>query len=162
MPLKKYITIVLCLSLLHTLRSRAEIVLPKILGNNMVLQRDKPVAIWGTANAGENVTVKFNGQTRKTTPDGSGKWQVMLDPMPASATPHTLEIIGSNTIKLENILIGEVWLCSGQSNMSYEMRKNSKVRRPDTTTVNTPIDELNRAHNPQIRIFLVTQKNLQK
>lgn len=136
--------------------------LPKILGNNMVLQRDKPVAIWGTANAGENITVKFNGQTKKTTPDVSGKWQVILDPMKASVSPHALEITGSNTIKLENILIGEVWLCSGQSNMSYEMRKNSKVRRPDTTTANTPIDELDRAHNPQIRIFLVTQKNLQK
>lgn len=163
MPLKKYITIVLCLGfLVFTLKSRAEVVLPKILGNNMVLQRDKPVAIWGTAGAGENITVKFNGQTKKTMPDASGKWQVMLDPMEASAIPQTLEIIGSNTIKLENILVGEVWLCSGQSNMSYEMRKNSKVRRPDTTTVNTPIDELERAHNPQIRIFLVTQKNLQK
>lgn len=163
MPLKKYITIVLCVGfLVFTLKSHAEVVLPKILGNNMVLQRDKPVAIWGTAGAGENITVEFNGQTKKTVPDASGKWQVMLDPMKASATSQTLEITGNNTIKLENILIGEVWLCSGQSNMSYEMRKNSKVRRPDTTTANTPIDELDRAHNPQIRIFLVTQKNLQK
>jgi sialate O-acetylesterase len=53
-------------------------------------------------------------------------------------------------------------LCSGQSNMQYEMRKNSKVKKPDTSTANSPVDELDRAHNPQIRIFLVTQKNLQK
>jgi sialate O-acetylesterase len=82
--------------------------------------------------------------------------------MSASATGQEMIISGANTIKLENILVGEVWLCSGQSNMSYEMRKNSKVRRPDTTTVNTPIDELQHAHNPQIRLFLVTQKNLRK
>jgi sialate O-acetylesterase len=82
--------------------------------------------------------------------------------MPASANPATLTISGKNTIVLTNILVGEVWLCSGQSNMQYEMRKNSKVKKPDTSTVNSPVDELDRAHNPGIRIFLVTQKNLLK
>lgn len=140
----------------------AEAVLPKILGNNMVLQRDKPVVIWGTASVGETVSVKFAGQIKTTSADTGGDWTITLNPMAALATPQEMVISGTNTIKLENILIGEVWLCSGQSNMSYEMRKNSKVRRPDTTTANTPIDELDRAHNPQIRLFLVTQKNLRK
>jgi len=141
---------------------RAQVVLPKILGNGMVLQRDKPVPVWGTAAAGEKVTVTFSGQTKTTVADASGNWRVALNPMAASAAPATLTIAGTNTIKLENILVGEVWLCSGQSNMSYEMRKNSKVKKPDTSTVNSPVDELERAHNPQIRIFLTTQKNLRK
>ncbi len=148
--------------LLFVLNAGATVVLPKVLGNNMVLQRDKPVTIWGTASAGETITVKFAGQEKKEITDASGNWKITLDPMKASADGREMMISGTNTIKLENILVGEVWLCSGQSNMSYEMRKNSKVRRPDTTTVNTPIDELDRAHNQQIRIFLVTQKNLRK
>jgi sialate O-acetylesterase len=142
--------------------SKAQVVLPKILGNGMVLQRNQPVPIWGTAVAGEKVTVKFNGQTKTTSADATGKWQVILNAMQASSQPKTLTISGTNTIKLDNILIGEVWLCSGQSNMQYEMRKNSKVTKPDTSAVNSPVDELDRAHNSQIRIFLVTQKNLQK
>jgi len=149
--------------LLSCLGSYAEIVLPKILGNGMVLQREKPVPVWGTAAAGEKVTVQFAGQTKNTVADASGNWQVMLNPMPASAKANTLIIKGTNTITLTDILVGEVWLCSGQSNMSYEMRKNSKVKKPDTmTTAYSPVDELEHAHNPQIRIFLVTQKNMQK
>ena len=163
MSAKKYIAFFLLASCITVAGNvYAQVVLPKILGNNMVLQRDKPVPVWGTASVGENITVKFAGQVKKATADTAGKWEILLDPMPASATPQILEIAGSNTIKLNNILVGEVWLCSGQSNMSYEMRKNSKVRRPDTSTANSPIDELDRAHNPQIRIFLVTQKNLRK
>jgi sialate O-acetylesterase len=142
--------------------SIAQVVLPKILGNGMVLQRNQPVPVWGAAKAGEKVTVKFNGQNKTTIADAAGKWIVTLKPMPASANPSELIIAGTNTIKLTDVLVGEVWLCSGQSNMQYEMRKNSKVKKPDTSTANSPVDELDRAHNPQIRLFLVTQKNLQK
>ncbi|UOE51163.1 sialate O-acetylesterase [Mucilaginibacter sp. SMC90] len=140
----------------------AQVVLPKVLGNNMVLQRNATVPVWGTASPGEKVTVKFGKQTKSTTADAVGKWMVKLDAMPASAKSTTLTISGKNTIQLQNILVGEVWLCSGQSNMQYEMRKNSKVKKPDTSTTNSPVDELDRAHNPQIRIFLTTQKNLLK
>ncbi|SEO87597.1 sialate O-acetylesterase [Mucilaginibacter sp. OK283] len=152
----------LIMSLFCFTGSIAQVVLPKILGNGMVLQRNQPVPIWGTAKAGEKVAVKFNGQTKTTIADDAGKWIVTLKPMPASVNPSTLIIAGTNTIKLTDILVGEVWLCSGQSNMQYEMRKNSKVKKPDTSIANSPVDELDRAHNPQIRIFLVTQKNLQK
>jgi len=138
----------------------AEVALPKILGNDMVLQRDKPCPIWGTATAGEKVSVKFGKQTKSTITDASGNWKVVLDPMTASNQPTTLTVTGTNTVTLNNILVGEVWICSGQSNMAYEMRKNSKVAKPDTSTANSPVDELERAHNPAIRIFLVTQKNL--
>lgn len=156
---------IFCIVMLFCLcfyKSSAEVVLPKILGNNMVLQRDKPVPIWGTANAGEKVTVEFGDQNKTAIAGASGKWEIILDPMSASADPRELDINGTNAIKLTNILVGEVWLCSGQSNMEYEMRKNSKVKKPDTSTVNSPVDELERAHNPQIRIFQVTQKDLKK
>jgi len=139
---------------------RAEVSLPKILGNDMVLQRGQPVPIWGTAAVDEKVSVTFGKQTKNTIADASGNWKIMLDAMTASGKPATLTVSGTNTIKLENILVGEVWVCSGQSNMSYEMRKNMKVAKPDTSTANSPVDELERAHNPNIRIFLTTQKNL--
>lgn len=154
--------VITVLMLLFGWLAHAQVTLPKILGNGMVLQRNKPVPVWGMAAAGEKVTVSFSGQTKTAVADASGKWMVSLNPMAASAVPATLTVAGSNTIKLENILVGEVWLCSGQSNMTYEMRKNSKVKKPDTSTVNSPVDELKRAHNPQIRIFLTTQKNLRK
>lgn len=148
-----------CLSALST---NAAVVLPKILGNGMVLQRNQPVPIWGTAAKGEKVTVRFAGQTKTVMPDTGGRWKVMLNPMPASAKGRDLVISGINKIVLTDVLVGEVWLCSGQSNMQYEMRKNSKVRKPDTSTVNSPVDEIERAHNPAIRIFLVDRKRQPK
>ncbi|QJD98448.1 sialate O-acetylesterase [Mucilaginibacter robiniae] len=124
----------------------------------MVLQRNQPVPIWGNAAPGEVVTVSFNKQNVKVTANSSGQWMVKLKAMPASAQPQTLTIKGTNIIQLHNILVGEVWLCSGQSNMAYEMRKNSKVAKPDTSTANSPVDELERAHNSAIRIFTVDRK----
>jgi sialate O-acetylesterase len=125
----------------------------------MVLQRGQKDAIWGTASAGEKITVNFHNQTKNTIADKSGKWMVYLDKMEASASPSEMIIRGNNTINLKNILVGEVWLCSGQSNMEYTMRRNSKVVKTDSSK-DSPIDELGRANNPDIRIFLVTQKNL--
>jgi sialate O-acetylesterase len=142
------------------LPTMAEVVMPKIWGSNMVLQRNKPVPVWGIAAAGEKVTVKFGKQIKATFADASGKWGVTLNPLMASSKPADMVISGTNTITYKNVLVGEVWLCSGQSNMEYEMRKNSKVAKPDSTDKNSPVDELERAHNSQIRIFVVTQKNL--
>src|SRR5690606_25030383 len=105
----------------------------------------KPLPIWGTAAAGENITVQFAGQEKKTTADEAGKWKVILNPLKASNKPASLTIAGSNTIKLDNILVGEVWLCSGQSNMEYTMRKNSKFKNPEVKGQN-PVDELEYAN----------------
>ncbi len=141
--------------------AEANVTLPRVLGHNMVLQREKPVAIWGTAAPSEAVMVQFAGQNSRTVADAAGRWQVMLKPLAASATPADLTISGRNTIVLHNVLVGEVWLCSGQSNMEYTMRKNSKVTRPNVPGPN-PVDELQTAHNPAIRIFLVNRKELAK
>lgn len=157
---KFYIILLTACGLATTLKLEAQIVLPRILGSGMILQQQKPLPVWGTASAGEQITVSFGKQTKKTVADAAGNWKVMLEPLTASAKPATMMISGSNKIVLDNILVGEVWICSGQSNMLYEMRKNSKVHKPDSLDKNSPVDEMDRAHDPAIRIFWVNQKNL--
>jgi sialate O-acetylesterase len=155
--LKAYLFALFCAA---QLQLHAEVVLPRVIGSDMVLQRGKPLPIWGTATAGEQVSVRFGKQNKKATADAVGNWKVMLDPLVASEKPEVMVIQGINSIILKNILVGEVWLCSGQSNMAYEMRKNSKVTKPDSLDKNSPVDELDRPSNPNIRIFWTNQKNL--
>ncbi|MBB4802631.1 sialate O-acetylesterase [Flavobacterium nitrogenifigens] len=145
------------LLLLCSLNLFSQITLPKILGHNMVLQQNKEVSIWGTASAGEKISVDFAGQNKTTVADQSGKWSLKLKPMKASFTPREMTIKGKNTIVLKNILIGEVWLCSGQSNMEYAMRKYSKFETA-TKGYKPPEDDLNKANNTNIRIFLDRRK----
>ena len=112
--------VALLLGLLASLAAtRAEVSLPRVLGDNLVLQRDLPVPIWGRAAPGETVTVRFAGQEKQTTADPAGAWRIDLDPLPASAEPRELVVSATNTLTLRNLLVGEVWLCSGQSNMEY-------------------------------------------
>ncbi|NOT94201.1 sialate O-acetylesterase [Ferruginibacter sp.] len=94
----------------------ANVTLPKIFGDNMVLQRNKPVSIWGWAAPGEKVTVQFNQQKKIAVTNKMGKWQLLLQPENAGG-PYQLIVTGKNKISLQNILVGEVWICSGQSNM---------------------------------------------
>jgi sialate O-acetylesterase len=134
-----------------------QVTLPKILGHNMVLQQLKDVPVWGVASPGEKISITFAGQNKTTFADNSGKWSVKLKPMKASFTPREMTIKGTNTIVLKNILIGEVWLCSGQSNMEYAMRKYSKFESA-VKGQRPPEDDLNKANNPNIRIFLDRRK----
>ena len=151
--------IVLQLLLLLHFNMPAQLLLPKIIGNNMVLQRSAPVTVWGYAKAGDAIAVGFNHQEKKTRTGSDGNWKVILDAMPASAIPGKMVIRSVNdSIILENILVGEVWLCSGQSNMEYTMRKNSKVTVP--AGEDWPVNELETAHNKNIRIFLVDRKRM--
>ena len=105
--------------------ARASVAVPDVIGNAMVLQRDQAVPIWGTADPGETVVVKFASQTRNTKAGSDGKWQVTLSPMPASATPGTMTISGNNTITLGDVLVGEVWIVSGQSNMQFTLAESA-------------------------------------
>ncbi|MDQ8051741.1 MAG: sialate O-acetylesterase [Pedobacter sp.] len=140
----------------------AKILLPQILSSNMVLQRNKAVVIWGYAAPGEKVNVRFAGQTKNTTTTPAGTWEVTLDPLKTSSVPQSMFISGSNKIELTNILIGEVWVCSGQSNMEYAMRKLAKIPKPLNEKLGFPKDEVAQAKNPNIRIFLVNRKTLAK
>jgi sialate O-acetylesterase len=101
-----------------------ELTLPAIFSDHMVLQRDRAVPVWGEAKPGEQVIVEFAGQKKTATADASGKWQVKLDPLKASAEPRELKV-GPKVI--QDVLVGEVWLGSGQSNMAFPMRgKNAE------------------------------------
>lgn len=122
----------------------AEVTLPAVLSSHMVLQRDKPVPVWGWAQSGEKVTVAFAGQSQETTTGADGKWMVKLSPMPANAVPQTLEVQGKNKIELTDVLVGEVWLGSGQSNMEF----------PVQACVNGNAEK-DSAHFPAIRLLNV-------
>ncbi len=108
----------------------AEVAPDKIFSSNMVLQREMAVPIWGTAKPGEAISVSFAGQTVKTTADKNGKWRVTLRPLKTSKTAQTMTITGPNTVKLTNILVGEVWLASGQSNMAGRLVAAKKRSLP--------------------------------
>ena len=95
----------------------------EIFDNHMVLQSGIPVPVWGWAEKGEEITVEFSGQIKMTVTDDNGRWSVRLDPMKSDFSPHSMTITGKTTLCLKDILVGEVWLCAGQSNMGYPMVK---------------------------------------
>ena len=104
-----------------------------VFGDHAVLQRDVPVPVWGQAEPGANVTVEFAGQTKTSTVDQTGAWRVTLDPMPANATPQTMTCrssIGNRKPTAENVLVGDVWLCSGQSNMALALAACARTHPP--------------------------------
>ena len=122
-----------------------ELRLPAVIASNMVLQRDTSVPIWGYARPGITVSVKFAGQLKTVTAGKDGRWRVELAPLPASNVPHEMLIsCGDNTKKLTNILIGEVWLCSGQSNMMWPVNQAANSKQ-----------EIAAADHPEIRLFQV-------
>ena len=124
--------------------ARAEVRLPALFSDNMVLQQGKPVAVWGWAKQDEDVVVRFAGQTQVTQADADGRWRVTLDPMSVSAQPRELTVRGMNEIILKDVLVGEVWLCSGQSNMQWTV---SQAANPE--------QEVAAAHFPHVRMFNV-------
>src|SRR4051812_22155337 len=97
--------------------------LPDVIASSMVLQQRQKVPIWGTAEPGESVTVTIGRQKRTAVADANGKWRVGLGPMKATFTPLTMTVAGKNTIELQDILIGEVWVVAGQSNMQRLLRE---------------------------------------
>jgi sialate O-acetylesterase len=98
--------------------------LPRVFSDNMVLQRDAKVQVWGWAQPGQAVHVGFGGQIKKAVAGADGKWRVVLDPMPAKAEASDLDVVaGIDRISVHNVLVGEVWICSGQSNMELPLEK---------------------------------------
>lgn len=135
------VSTVVGLLLAAPLTASADVRLPHVFGNHMVLQRDAELPIWGWADADEQVTVKLGEATAMTTPDDDGRWAVVLPAMSAGGS-HTLTVTGNNSIELTDVLIGEVWVCSGQSNMEWPV-----------TRANNPQEEIAAAKWPQIRLF---------
>jgi sialate O-acetylesterase len=114
--------VVLALALAPALR--AEIKLPAIIGDHMVLQQKQANPIWGWDTPGAKVTVTFAGQSHSATAGGDGKWTVKLAAVPANATPQKITIAGTNRVEIQDVLVGEVWMCSGQSNMGFKLNSD--------------------------------------
>lgn len=137
-----------CFSLM-LVNLRAEIKLPRFFSDNMVLQRDKPIKVWGWANKNESVRVRLGGQTKEVKADRQGNWEVLLDEF-SFGGPYTMEIEGrKNRFSLKDIYVGDVWLCSGQSNMEMPVHGWSSV--------NNYQEEIKNAEYPFIRAFNVVK-----
>ena len=121
----------------------AQIELPQLFSNDMILQRNKPIPVWGWSSANEKIVIRFNNQIVKTKANKKGEWKVSLKSEVAGG-PYTLSVKGNNTIILNNVLVGEVWICSGQSNMEFTV---SNAMNFD--------EELKDTNYPMIRHFLV-------
>ena len=129
----------------------AQVKLPRLVRDSMILQRDTKINIWGWAAKNEKINIKFNSKSYKTTTDSDGNWLIQLPPMKAGG-PYTMDIAGSNKISLKEVLIGDVWICSGQSNMVHQMNIHDVTYAKDIAEAN----------NPQIRHFWIpTLTNLQ-
>lgn len=126
--------------------AQADVKLAFPFTDNMVLQRGIALPIWGTAAPGESVTVAFAGQKKETKADAEGLWTLKLDPLEASSDPAELTVSGKERVVLKNVLVGEVWFCSGQSNMEW------KVEMADNAT-----QEIAEANHPLIRLFAAPQ-----
>ncbi len=124
--------------------SPGKLELAEVFGDHMVLQRQIKVPVWGWAQPGEAITVAMNPQTKTATADNKGKWRVDLDPMDTGA-PRTMTVKGkTETVTLSDILLGDVWVCSGQSNMSWPV-----------SAANDAAKEMQAANYPEIRLFEV-------
>jgi sialate O-acetylesterase len=126
--------------------AKGEVRVPSIIGDNMVLQQGIKARLWGTARPGERVTVTFEGQTERAITDPQSHWQIFLGPLKAGG-PFTMTIAGSNTLTFKNVLVGDVWICSGQSNMEFPL-----------VNATGGAEAMAQANYPEIHLFTV-QKN---
>ncbi len=127
-----------------TLPARATLVLAAPFRDGAVLQRGKPVPVWGKAEPGESIKVEFKGQAHAATADAQGLWATSLGPLEGSDAPASLVVSGKETVTIKDVLVGEVWLCSGQSNMHLAVREADHAK-----------EEIAEAKHPLIRQFLV-------
>ncbi len=151
----KVIRVVLFLALALQFSSalRADVRLPHVLSNHVVLQRDRPIHIWGWATPGANLSVHFRQQTVRAQADQLGKWSVWLAPEPAGG-PYALSISGDGpVVTLSDILVGDVWIASGQSNMEFPLKGFPGA------PMNNSQQEIAAATNPRLRLLLVDEKS---
>jgi sialate O-acetylesterase len=127
----------------------AKVELTSIFTDNMVLQQGKELAFWGTALPGEQVSISMMGKSAKSDADQSGKWKIIFPKLKASSNPMDIVVQGQNIITIKNVLVGEVWLCSGQSNMDMTVAKEDRY----WCGVNNEAEEVASADYPNIRVF---------
>jgi len=157
-PLTQSICLIVLLSICID-KASAKIDLPFIFNNHAVLQAGQPLPVWGKAASGEKVTVEFAGQVKTTTVDSQGHWTVKLDPLAANSDPGTLVIRDSDgELDLTDILVGEVWFCSGQSNMAMTLG-NGGPKAPNVGGVLGGEDEIARPEDSSLRLFCWEKQN---
>ncbi len=132
--------------------AHADIRLPRLVGDHMVLQRDAPITLWGWADPGERIDIVFRHQRRATRADANGEWSVTLAPL-AAGGPDTMQLAGHRTITLTDILVGDVWLASGQSNMEFPLQSQGGFGG-----VNDAEREVAQAQYPRMRLFQVARE----
>jgi sialate O-acetylesterase len=125
----------------------SEVKLPALFTDHMVLQRDAAEPVWGWARPGDEIQVEFAGQKKSTTADEKGEWMVKLDPLPASAAPRELTVCGR---VIHDVLVGDVWLCSGQSNMGMSVREAADAEKEIASAKFDPIRMFSVARNPAL------------
>jgi sialate O-acetylesterase len=138
-----------CFVAVSALAAHATVTLPHLLSDHAVLQRNMPIHIWGNADPGEAVAVSFHGADAQTKTDGLGRWSVYL-PAEQAGGPYTLTVKGSNTISLSDILVGDVWFASGQSNMQFPL-----LGFGGTTVLKNGAEEIKNATHPRIRLLFI-------
>ena len=138
--MKKYKLIFFLFSIIYY-TAYATVQLPVLFQSNMVLQRDKNCAVWGTADPKEKITLHVKDRSYKTVADKNGNWKIIIPAQPAGG-PFQIIISGINTLTLDNILFGDVWVCGGQSNMQFHV---SELAQKEADSL--------RDNNPNIRIF---------
>jgi sialate O-acetylesterase len=131
---------------------RAEVKLPAIFGDHMVLQQGLKLPVWGTAAPGETVTVAVGTETAKATADANGHWRVDLPPIAGASAPLTMTVTGTNKLTFSDVLIGDVWVCSGQSNMGFSLGGGMTFGG-----VNDSATVVAAANDPQLRLFEVAK-----
>jgi sialate O-acetylesterase len=127
----------------------ADVKLPALISDNMVLQEGRQVAIWGAADAGEQVTVSLGEQKQTATADSNGQWKVELEPLKKGG-PFEMTVAGKNTVIIHNVLVGEVWVCSGQSNMEFAVWNHGVFGGAKNAE-----QEVAAANYPLLRLFIV-------
>lgn len=132
--------------------ARAEVKLPNVLSSHMVLQRNRPIHLWGWADPGERVTATLKGASASATANALGEWSVYLPPQKAGG-PYQLTVVGTNTITLDDVLIGDVWFASGQSNMQLPL-----MGFPGSAVVANGEEEIRNATHPDIRLLHIPDK----
>ncbi len=130
----------------------ADVRLPAIFGDHMVLQRDELVPIWGWAEPNEAVTVTILDQIHTVKTKNDGRWRIELKPEPAGG-PHVMTITGTNKIELSNVMFGEVWICSGQSNMAWAVSSSDDADLESLTADYPNIRLISVRNSPRRKIF---------
>jgi sialate O-acetylesterase len=147
--MRKAIVCVIVIGLFEARMALANVCLPTLIGDNMVLQRDARIGVWGWADPGETVRIAFHGVTINAKADRSGRWTGSVGPFDAGG-PYEMTLKGKNSLLIRNILIGDVWLASGQSNMEFPLKRDGDFGGADNAD-----REIAEANFPKIRLFKV-------